>query len=211
MPYPSRDRALAQLNRQRAVGIWAAIDRMLNKLIQVGGWSPALFDGPTTLEVLRPRLEHEARLAAQVRRSANAIRATRQSTFNYKPSTRTYPNRDRVHRHARRRRDAYFRTLYRHFPRRVILGFDSGDPAVLTAAARLDAGRLMLLEPPAQPTHHIRHLPDGQTDETHTFPSGTLPRLLPCLPAGSLTTTTAGRTDADGWTPRTDTTKRDQQ
>ncbi|MET9142434.1 hypothetical protein [Streptomyces sp. NPDC004042] len=209
--HPDRDRALAQLNRHRAVGIQAAIDRILIKLIQVGGLPPALLDGPTTAEVLRPHLEHEARITAQVRRTAHTLSATQQSTFNYKPSTRTYPNRDRAHRHARRRRDAYLRTLYRHLPRRVILGFDGEDPAVLTATARLNAGRLMRLEPPAQPTHHIRHLPDGQIDETHTFPPGTLPRLRPCLPTGSLTTTTAGRTDTDGWTPQVNTTEREQQ
>ncbi|MFF1483129.1 hypothetical protein ACIGZH_01700 [Streptomyces sp. NPDC058319] len=106
-----------------------------------------------------------------------------------------HPDRDRALAQLNRQRDAYLRTLYRHLPRRIILGLDGEDPAVLTAAARLNAGRQMLLEPPAQPTHHIQHLPDGQIDETHTFPPGTLPRLRPCLPTGSLTTTTAGSAD----------------
>ncbi|WP_143203959.1 hypothetical protein [Streptomyces kebangsaanensis] len=45
-----------------------------------------------------------------------------------------YPNRDRAFAHVERRRDAYLRTLYRHFPQRLVLGIDTADTATHTRA-----------------------------------------------------------------------------
>ncbi|MEU9400556.1 hypothetical protein [Streptomyces sp. NPDC048242] len=189
-PSPNRDRARHQLHRQQTVAIQAAIGRMVDRIAMVAGVDITLLAGPSSADALRPNQRFEARLATRARHRAYASTA----------SPRASAARGRALAHIRRRRDAYFRTLYRSFPQRLVLGFDGADQDTATLAFIDEAnpGRLMVLEPPARVTHAVRHLPDGQVDETHVFPPGTLPLLQPRLPAGTFTATTADSPVADG-------------
>ncbi|MFJ5176704.1 hypothetical protein ACIP68_23065 [Streptomyces griseoviridis] len=175
-PYPSLDRARRHLDRQRAVALQAVVNRVLDHMAQAAGIPQHYLlhaPRPTTPRA-HPRCE--ARLAARARASLRH------------PQQRTRTT-DRALAQVRRRRDAYFRTLYRNVPQRLVLGLDAGtDPASLALVDAAD-NRLLWLAP----THQVRRLPDGQIDETHTFPPGTLPLLHPRLPADSLTTTNADR------------------
>ncbi|MDT0477386.1 hypothetical protein RM863_35220 [Streptomyces sp. DSM 41014] len=163
-PYPSLDRARRHLDRQRAVALQAVINRVLDHMAQAAGIPQHHLVNAPRPATPRAHPRCEVRLAARART-------------------------DRALAQVRRRRDAYFRTLYRSVPQRLVLGLDAGtDPASLALVDAAD-NRLLWLAP----THHVRRLPDGQVDETHTFPPGTLPLLHPRLPADSLTITNADR------------------